>query len=71
MIEFMQVNKSFAAHPAVKNLCDNLEIFTGRKYHTTRLHVEADGTMDLSRFKESLTDEIDLIIAQEEAAASH
>ncbi len=26
-------------HPAVKNLCDNLELFTGRKYHTTRLHV--------------------------------
>jgi cysteine desulfurase len=31
-------------HPAVKNLCENLEIFTGRKYHTTRLPVAADGT---------------------------
>ena len=48
-------------HPAVKNLCDNLEIFTGRKYHTTRLHVEADGTMDLKRFKESLTDETAIV----------
>ena len=48
-------------HPAVKNLCDNLEIFTGRKYHTTRLHVEADGTIDLKRFKESLTDETAIV----------
>ena len=48
-------------HPAVKNLCDNLEIFTGRKYHTTRLPVEADGTIDLKRFKESLTDETAIV----------
>ena len=48
-------------HPAVKNLCDNLEIFTGRKYHTTRLHVEADGTLDLQRFKDSLTDETAIV----------
>lgn len=44
-------------HPAVKNLCENLEIFTGRKYHATRLNVESDGTLDLQRFKDSLTDE--------------
>ena len=44
-------------HPAVKNLCENLEIFTGRKYHVTRLNVESDGTLDLQRFKDSLTDE--------------
>jgi len=48
-------------HPAVKNLCDNLEIFTGRKYHTTRLHVEADGTLDLQRFKDSLTDDTAIV----------
>jgi cysteine desulfurase len=48
-------------HPAVKNLCDNLEIFTGRKYHTTRLHVEADGTLDLQRYKDSLTDETAIV----------
>jgi cysteine desulfurase len=48
-------------HPAVKNLCDNLEIFTGRKYHSTRLHVEADGTLDLQRFKDSLTDETAIV----------
>lgn len=50
-------------HPAVKNLCDNLEIFTGRKYHTTRLHVEPDGTLDLQRFADSLTDETAIVSA--------
>ena len=50
-------------HPAVKNLCDNLEIFTGRKYHITRLHVDADGTLDLQRFKDSLTDETAIVSA--------
>ena len=44
-------------HPAVKNLCENLELFTGRKYHTTRLHVHSDGTLDVQRFRDSLTDE--------------
>ena len=43
-------------HPAVKNLCENLELFTGRKYHTTRLHVHSDGTLDVQRFRDSLTD---------------
>lgn len=48
-------------HPAVKNLCDNLEIFTGRKYHTTRLPVAEDGTLDLQRYKESLTDDTAIV----------
>lgn len=48
-------------HPAVKNLCDNLEIFTGRKYHTTRLPVAADGTLDLQQYKDSLTDDTAIV----------
>ncbi|MDR2548869.1 MAG: cysteine desulfurase NifS [Desulfobulbus sp.] len=48
-------------HPAVKNLCDNLESFTGRKHHVTRLPVAADGTLDLQRFKESLTDDTAIV----------
>ena len=48
-------------HPAVKNLCDNLEILTGRKYHTTRLPVAEDGTLDLQKFKDSLTDETAIV----------
>lgn len=48
-------------HPAVKNLCDNLEIFTGRKYHTTRLPVAGDGTLDLEQYKASLTDDTAIV----------
>mgnify|MGYP001342072205 CR=1 FL=1 len=48
-------------HPAVKNLCDNLEIFTGRKYHTTRLPVAGDGTLDVRQFKDSLTDDTAIV----------
>lgn len=48
-------------HPAVKNLCDNLEIFTGRKYHVTRLPVAADGTLDMQRYRESLTDDTAIV----------
>ena len=48
-------------HPAVKNLCDNLESFTGRKYHVTRLPVAADGVLDMQRFKESLTDDTAIV----------
>ncbi|MDX9841608.1 MAG: cysteine desulfurase NifS [Desulfobulbus sp.] len=50
-------------HPAVKNLCENLELFTGRKYHTTRLHVHSDGTLDVQRFRDSLTDETVIVSA--------
>ncbi len=50
-------------HPAVKNLCDNLEIFTGRKYHVTRLPVEADGTLDLQRYRECLKDDTAIVSA--------
>jgi len=48
-------------HSAVKNLCDNLESFTGRKHHLTRLPVAADGTLELQRFKESLTDDTAIV----------
>lgn len=50
-------------HPAVKNLCDNLEIFTGRKYHITRLPVDADGTLDLQRYRECLNDDTAIVSA--------
>ncbi|NLX19249.1 MAG: cysteine desulfurase NifS [Desulfobulbus sp.] len=48
-------------HPAVKTLCDNLEIFTGRKYHITRLPVASDGTIDVRQFRESLTDDTAIV----------
>ena len=48
-------------HPAVKNLCDNIENLTGRKYHITRLQVEADGTLDLQQYRDSLTDDTAIV----------
>ncbi|MBM9613262.1 cysteine desulfurase NifS [Desulfobulbus rhabdoformis] len=48
-------------HPAVKNLCDNLETLTGRKYHISRLPVAEDGTLDIERYKECLTDETAIV----------
>lgn len=48
-------------HPAVKTLCDTLEHFIGRKYHITRLPVAADGTLDLQRYRESLSDETAIV----------
>ncbi|MDY0390885.1 cysteine desulfurase NifS [Desulfobulbus oligotrophicus] len=48
-------------HPAVKTLCDNLEIFTGRKYHITRLPVASDGTIDVRQFRDSLTDDTAIV----------
>lgn len=44
-------------HPAIKNLCENLGRFTGHKYRVTRLQVEADGTLDMAKYEEALSDE--------------
>ncbi len=43
-------------HPAVKNLCENLGKLTGHQYHTTRLGVAEDGTLNLDSYCESLAD---------------
>ena len=48
-------------HPAVKNLCDNLDSLTGHKHKITRLHVEADGTLNLDQYRESLTEETAIV----------
>ncbi|NLZ16259.1 MAG: cysteine desulfurase NifS [Desulfobulbaceae bacterium] len=48
-------------HPAVKNLCDNIENLTGRKYHITHLQVSADGTLDMQQYKDSLTDDTAIV----------
>ena len=44
-------------HPAVKHLCENLDKLTGHKHKVTQLMVESDGTIDLQKYEESLTDE--------------
>lgn len=48
-------------HPAVKNLCENLDILTGHKHKITTLPVESDGTLDLELYEKSLTDETAIV----------
>lgn len=48
-------------HPAIKNLCENLGRLTGHKYRVTRLPVDADGTLDLVKYEEALSDETAIV----------
>lgn len=48
-------------HPAIKNLCENLDRFTGHKYRVTRLQVEADGTLDMAKYEEALSEETAIV----------
>ena len=48
-------------HPAVKSLCDSLTQLTGHKHRTTRLMVEADGTLDLDSFEKALTEDTAIV----------
>ncbi len=48
-------------HPAVKNLCRSLDSLTGHKHRITELPVESDGTIDLERYENSLTDETAIV----------
>ena len=48
-------------HPAVKNLCRSLDSLTGHKHKVTELPVESDGTIDLNRYENSLTDKTAIV----------
>ena len=48
-------------HPAIKSLCDNLDILTGHKHKITRLQVADDGTLDMNQYKESLTEDTAIV----------
>jgi len=48
-------------HPAVKNLCESLTQLTGHKHRTTRLMVEADGTLDMDRYRDALTEDTAIV----------
>ncbi len=48
-------------HPAVKSLCENLEMVTGHKYRVTRLKVDAEGMIDIDEYEAALTE--DTVIA--------
>ena len=44
-------------HPAVKNLCEHLDILTGHKHRITMLPVDREGMIDLRQYEESLSDD--------------
>ncbi len=48
-------------HPAVKNLCENLDRLTGHKHRVTRLQVEADGTLDMKIYEEALAEDTAIV----------
>lgn len=48
-------------HPAIKNLCENLDRLTGHKHRVTRLKVAADGTLDLNEYAEALTEDTAIV----------
>ncbi|WPD25039.1 MAG: cysteine desulfurase NifS [Candidatus Electrothrix scaldis] len=48
-------------HPAVKNLCETLDLLTGHKHRVTRLMVEADGTLDMDTYQEALTEDTAIV----------
>ena len=48
-------------HPAIKNLCENLETLTGHKYRVTRLKVAGDGTLNMDEYQAALTDDTALV----------
>jgi cysteine desulfurase len=48
-------------HPAVKNLCENLETVTGHKYRVTRLKVDAEGMLDMAEYEAALTDDTAIV----------
>jgi cysteine desulfurase len=48
-------------HPAVKSLCDNLEIATGQKYKVTRLKVDGEGVLDMAEYEAALSDDTAIV----------
>lgn len=48
-------------HPAVKNLCENLETVTGHKYRVTRLKVDDQGMLDLDEYRAALSEDTAIV----------
>lgn len=48
-------------HPAIKNLCEGLDSLTGHKHRVTRLPVADDGTLDLEKYREALSDDTAIV----------
>jgi cysteine desulfurase len=48
-------------HPAIKNLCDNLDSMTGHKHRITRLKVDDQGMLDMEEYESALTDDTAIV----------
>ena len=48
-------------HPAVKNLCENIDNLTGHKHKITQIPVDREGMIDLKRFEDSLTEDTAIV----------
>ncbi len=48
-------------HPAVKNLCENLDNLTGHKHRVTKLKVKSDGTLNINEYENSLTEDTAIV----------
>lgn len=48
-------------HPAIKNLCENLEGLTGHKYRVTKLKVDGEGRLDLDEYEKALSDDTAIV----------
>jgi cysteine desulfurase len=48
-------------HPAVKNLCENIDKLTGHKHKVTQLPVDREGMLDLQRYEESLSEDTAIV----------
>lgn len=48
-------------HPAIKNLCENLETVTGHKYKVTRLKVDGEGMLDMAEYEAALTEDTAIV----------
>lgn len=44
-------------HPAVKNLAENLQAFTGHKYRVTQLGVDSQGMLDLEEYEKAFCED--------------
>lgn len=48
-------------HPAVKNLCENLDTLTGHKHRITKLKVGDDGRLDLDEYRDALSEDTAIV----------
>lgn len=59
--EKRQIVTTRVEHPAVKNLCEQLDSLTGHKHRLSMLPVGRDGRLDLEQYRQALSDETAIV----------